>query len=740
MRVLVEQTVSRAREWIEKVTPTYLEQDLVPPTASVLMGGEVETDWATEPEHPAVIVGTQDMLLSRALMRGYGMSRFQWPVHFGLLHNDALWVYDEVQLMGPGLSTSTQLEAFRREGENRTIPARSLWMSATLDPGWLQTIDFQPHLEALRSISLQDRDRELAADRLEAPKRLHPAPIRLESGGGKKGTRAYVKALVEAVLEAHRPDTQTLVILNRVSRAQDLFRSLRGVEGVPPVLLLHARFRPVERRGIEAELGRTPPRGRIVVATQAVEAGVDLSSATLFTEVAPWSSLVQRFGRCNRYGEVEGGSDVFWIDMDDDPEVTSPYGQEAVRSARAILQNLDSAGIEALPPVESPRELHRVLRRKDFLELFDTEPDLSGFDLDVSPYIRDPGPPQVQVFWRDFEDQPGDQKPPGREELCPVSMGQLNAYLKKTVRGERPSYWVWDHLEERWQRHGPGERPRPGNILMLKGARGGYDPATGFSVECRDPVREVSGAVGPPEDTYSGDPRTTVGRFLTLDEHTRHVVEELETLISSLSLPVEDAELLRTAGRWHDVGKAHPAFQTALFDHGTPTDTGYQTTTPPQAWAKSPGGGRLRYRIEGESEAVERPHFRHELASMLAWLEHGNGPRDLIAYLVASHHGKLRLALRALPTEPIPPDGRRFARGIWEGDELPALELRGFVMPPTRLRLEIMELGRGEQGPSWTERTRRLLEWEGPFRLGWLEALLRVADQRASAREKERTL
>ena len=275
---------------------------------------------------------------------------------------------------------------------------------------------------------------------------------------------------------------------------------------------------------------------------------------------------------------------------------------------------------------------------------------------------------------------------------------------------------------------------------MLKGACGGYDPAVGFSVESRDPVREVSGAVGPPEDTYSGDPRTTVGRFLTLDEHTHHVMEELETLISSLSLPVEDAELLRTAGRWHDVGKAHPAFQTALFDHGTPTDTGYQTTTPPQAWAKSPGGGRLRYRIERESEAVERPHFRHELASMLAWLEHGNGPRDLIAYLVASHHGKLRLALRALPTEPIPPDGRRFARGIWEGDELPALELRGFVMPPTRLRLEIMELGRGERGPSWTERTRRLLEWEGPFRLGWLEALLRVADQRASAREKEGTL
>ena len=36
-----------------------------------------------------ILIGTQDMLLSRALMRGYGMSRYQWPVHFALLHNDA---------------------------------------------------------------------------------------------------------------------------------------------------------------------------------------------------------------------------------------------------------------------------------------------------------------------------------------------------------------------------------------------------------------------------------------------------------------------------------------------------------------------------------------------------------------------------------------------------------------------------------------------------------------------------
>ena len=40
------------------------------------------------PKRPAILIGTQDMLLSRALNRGYGMSRYRWPMHFGLLNND----------------------------------------------------------------------------------------------------------------------------------------------------------------------------------------------------------------------------------------------------------------------------------------------------------------------------------------------------------------------------------------------------------------------------------------------------------------------------------------------------------------------------------------------------------------------------------------------------------------------------------------------------------------------------
>jgi CRISPR-associated endonuclease/helicase Cas3 len=109
--------------------------------------------------------------------------------------------------------------------------------------------------------------------------------------------------------------------------------------------------------------------------------------------------------------------------------------------------------------------------------------------------------------------------------------------------------------------------------------------------------------------------------------------------------------------------------------------------------------------------------------------------RDLIAYLVASHHGKVRLGLRSLPGEIVPPEGVRFALGIWEGDCLPELPSADGVLPATVLSLESMEMGRGPDGaPSWMERTLALrddLEW-GPFRLALLEAILRAADVRAS--------
>jgi CRISPR-associated endonuclease/helicase Cas3 len=70
-----------------------------------MMGGEADGRWDIRPEDEAIIVGTQDTLLSAALNRGYAMKRYRWPISFALLNNDGVWVLDEVQLIGAGLAT-----------------------------------------------------------------------------------------------------------------------------------------------------------------------------------------------------------------------------------------------------------------------------------------------------------------------------------------------------------------------------------------------------------------------------------------------------------------------------------------------------------------------------------------------------------------------------------------------------------------------------------------------------------
>ena len=97
MRTLVEQTERAVHTWRDNL---HLNAEAL--GISVLLGGAIDDAWEEHPDRNAILIGTQDQLLSRALMRGYAMSRYRWPVHFALIHNDCTWVMDEVQLMGVG--------------------------------------------------------------------------------------------------------------------------------------------------------------------------------------------------------------------------------------------------------------------------------------------------------------------------------------------------------------------------------------------------------------------------------------------------------------------------------------------------------------------------------------------------------------------------------------------------------------------------------------------------------------
>src|SRR5690606_12236396 len=96
-------------------------------------------------------------------------------MQFALLNNDCLWAFDEVQLMDVGVATGAQMEAFRRSF-GISIPGQSLWMSATLKPDWLDTVDFQLEwLREPRALANEDKQLKQVRDRNESNKPIEKA-------------------------------------------------------------------------------------------------------------------------------------------------------------------------------------------------------------------------------------------------------------------------------------------------------------------------------------------------------------------------------------------------------------------------------------------------------------------------------------------------------------------------------------------------------------------------------------
>ena len=767
MHALVDQTKEVIESWLRSLDQAAIVTNGLLPTPEdvhVLRGGKSSRRWLYTPERAAIIVGTQDMLLSRALMRGYTSAPTLWPMEFGLLHRDVQWVFDEVQLMGAGQATSAQLEAFRRAdlgSKERIVPAyptRSLWVSATLEPEWLATVDFQAPTKVLRINSGGEMDTRIRK-LVRAPKHISKSPIIPESGVSRH-EKAYINQLTTAVLNAHRFDHMTLAIVNQVVRAQRLYQSICRIlskkSSGPEVILLHSRFRSAER---ERELRRVLSDNRssdiLVIATQAVEVGIDISAAVMFSELAPWASMVQRFGRANRKAEVDGGARVYWIDLlafpETDPSkaaktsasLAQPYEVRELEDARKKLLTLQDVAPVHLPGIDSIDSHTRVVRRNDLDDFFDTDADLNGFHIDISAFVRNAKDTDVRVFWRSEQVSWEEVPEAGERELCAVPIGLAKKWIQDVGKANRkPVFFIRD-LQSR-QRDGqdgdgpPGweklkSDPWPGLTILAFPRAGGYSERLGFTGKPADiPVSinscnsyEANGSLADVLDGHDDDTESELGCQVLLKDHLDHVTEEVEELSDKLGLSHTTKRLLARAASWHDLGKAHEAFQSTM-QRGL---NGVEATTDP--FLAKTAKSNLRH---------ERAYFRHELASALALLAHEKWSRDadLLAFLVAAHHGKVRMNLRALPREPENTEVERFSRGVWEGDRLPALELGSSEFwPGGSLTLSVMELGFNELSKeSWVERTGDLLHKFGPFSLAYLEALLRIADWRASRKEE----
>jgi CRISPR-associated endonuclease/helicase Cas3 len=800
MRVLVEQTEKVAQQLAERMPEANR------PSVHVAMGGEDAGEWFLYPERPGILIGTQDMLLSRAMNRGYASARARWPVEFGLLNQDALWVMDEVQLMDVGLATSAQLQAFREQDRSKGLrPCHTWWMSATLQPDWLRSVDTAHYHPGWVSEPCKVSPEQRTGELWTISKALETTAIDPEDPQAFAG-----RILAEhAKVSDSEYGKITLVVCNTVDRACQTFDALRAAGRTGDLELVHSRVRPREReewrdRFLSKEHCTTGV-DRIIVATQVVEAGVDISAGCLVTELAPWPSLVQRFGRCARYG---GSGRVIVVDRRSDEPDAAPYLPEELESAWQALEHVQPAdvGIAALEAHEEglgeeararlyPYSPTHLLLRREFDELFDTTPDLTGADLDISRFIRTGDERDLQVFWVavDKDQRPSERRQPHRRELCAVPFLRARDWLcgEETKSNRKPKLrkgvrvWVWDWIDGDWVDANRASL-LPGRVVCVAASCGGYEVGRGFNPDWTDAVSEIPPPATAPEiqaaeeadDKQDGENLSFSG-WKTIGCHDAEVAAEAVKIATQLGLSEQLRDIVEVSGLWHDWGKSHPAFQGAMRPSPERPDRSDLAKGPAKAWRRPP---RMYRYLDGSDE---RPAFRHELASALGlfsllqtfapkhpallgpWSDVlatlGHSPAtddplpspspliqrvldcpadvfDLVAYLVASHHGKVRVGLHPAPQDQdyrvAPGDMRGLPiRGIREQDRLPSIIVApgNPAVPDVALSLSPAAIGLSERtGISWRERCLGLLDRFGPGGLALLEAVLRAADVRAS--------
>lgn len=261
--------------------------------------------WLDDPTVPAIIVGTVDMIGSRLLFEGYGVSRRMRPVHAGLLGVDALVVLDEAHLVPP--FEALLAEIARPDGCRQArhlsigLPQFHLLpLSATghhrgsavltLDSDDENDVRVRARLYGARKllkIEELDADTDLVdvlSDRAWELRTNDRSPRRVLVFCDQRETAQKVAAKLGNRLKSAKLDEQQVRLLvgsRRVKERQDLVLD------------------PVYRWFLRDETGSIE-QPAFLVATSAGEVGVDLDADAMVCDLVAWERMVQRMGRVNR--------------------------------------------------------------------------------------------------------------------------------------------------------------------------------------------------------------------------------------------------------------------------------------------------------------------------------------------------------------------------------------------------------------------------------------------------------
>lgn len=455
----------------------------------------------------AIIAATPDMYGSRALFRGYGSTKAARPRETALLTMDTVMVLDEAHMNRQLLHTTQRIAQLQKREADLGVPTlQVVETTATPSTGDSESTTLGVDIEALDS----PNDKELRK-RVYSHKELVLRPI--DKWDGKPGNSPTVNAAVDAIMErlAHREAGESSkkaytvgCIVNHVRTAIAIKEALvknKVLEKEEEIQLLVGRMRPYDLQKLQKKHRKLfttegDKSVKVVVATQTLEVGIDVDFADLVTELAPASSLAQRFGRVNRLGHRTDSKVVVIEPASSDlvKKDAPPYKAVDLSNAYAWLEALNGAEnpsvnpaamVKSSPVQSSPeRLLYQRPEWPDLLEFSRTdenpydEPDLDlwlhdSLDAETAMggvIVRDNLPSNTSAAMEILKTS---YFAPSDLETFPANLKILQEILDyQDEHGVKPRKFLYRQGEiSLWQDADHGEESRqslaPGDVLLL---------------------------------------------------------------------------------------------------------------------------------------------------------------------------------------------------------------------------------------------------------------------------------
>jgi CRISPR-associated endonuclease/helicase Cas3 len=288
---LRSRTEKMVRQWEAKYPPGR-------PLVVTLQTGENPEDPRFEGD---IIFCTIDQLLSSFLSIPYSVGRGSANVNAGVVFASYL-VFDELHLLDPDRSFVTTLKLLQQV--------------IGISPFLLMTATLTHELAAQISQEVISKGK-ISADLIQLVNVVDEDLKGIEGSRNRQfypSDRSLSADSIIKDIQANRRQ-RVIVICNTVAQSQGLFRDLQvSAPSNINLTLLHSRFLPADRHDKEQRLQQifaenwqenNDGKCYVLIATQVVEAGINITCQIMHSQLCPMNALLQRAGRCARFaGEL----------------------------------------------------------------------------------------------------------------------------------------------------------------------------------------------------------------------------------------------------------------------------------------------------------------------------------------------------------------------------------------------------------------------------------------------------